>query len=67
MSKERVCAYINLDNAVKNMEGFKSGNWILMDYGDVVVHLFTEEDREFYDLERIWRDGIDISKEDLGI
>ena len=40
-----------------HMEGFKSGNWILMDYGDIVVHIFDEPSREFYDLERIWRDG----------
>ncbi len=40
-----------------HMEGFKSCNWILMDYGDIVVHIFDEPSREFYDLERIWRDG----------
>ena len=36
-----------------------------MDYGDIVVHIFSKEDRLFYDLERIWRDGRDIGKEDL--
>lgn len=40
-----------------HMEGFKSGNWILMDYGDVVIHIFDDSSREFYDLEHIWKDG----------
>ena len=39
------------------IEGYQSGNWILMDYKDVIVHIFCREDRLFYDLERIWRDG----------
>lgn len=41
----------------KRIEGIRSSGWILMDYGDVVVHIFSKEDRLFYDLERIWRDG----------
>lgn len=41
----------------KQTEGYRSGNWILMDYGDIIVHAFNKEDRLFYDLERIWRDG----------
>ena len=41
----------------KQIEGSKSSSWILMDYGDMIVHLFDEENRLFYDLERIWRDG----------
>ncbi len=41
----------------KNIEGRPSSGWLLMDYGDVVVHIFSKEDRLFYDLERIWRDG----------
>lgn len=41
----------------KRIEGIKSSGWVLMDYGDVVVHIFSKEDRLFYDLERIWRDG----------
>ena len=42
---------------VKRVEGNRSSSWILLDYGDVVVHIFDKEDRLFYDLERIWRDG----------
>ena len=41
----------------KKLEGNRNSGWILMDYGDGVVHVFFREDREFYNLERIWRDG----------
>ena len=49
----------------KHIEGYSSANWILMDYGDIVIHIFDEENRLFYDLERIWRDGKSIDKADL--
>ncbi len=39
------------------VEGNAKSTWILMDYGDIIVHIFSREDRLFYDLERIWRDG----------
>ena len=41
----------------KQIERNRNSSWILMDYGDVIVHVFDEENRLFYDLERIWRDG----------
>ena len=41
----------------KQVEGYQSANWILMDYGDIIVHVFDKESRLFYDIERIWRDG----------
>ena len=41
----------------KQVEGNNNSTWILMDYQDIIVHLFSKEDRLFYDLERIWRDG----------
>lgn len=41
----------------KQVEGTRNSSWVLMDYGDVIVHIFDEENRLFYDLERIWRDG----------
>ena len=41
----------------KQIEGNRNSSWSLMDYGDVIVHVFDEENRLFYDLERIWRDG----------
>lgn len=47
------------------VEGYNSANWILMDYSDVIVHIFSKEDRLFYDLERIWRDGVQIEKDSL--
>ena len=43
---------------VKHVEGSRGSNWILIDFGDVIVHIFDEENRLFYDLERIWRDGV---------
>ncbi|MDI9508210.1 MAG: ribosome silencing factor [Bacillota bacterium] len=49
------------------VEGVKSASWILMDYGDLIVHIFSKEDRLFYNLERIWRDGKTLSKEQLDI
>ena len=41
----------------KQTEGYQSGNWILIDYGDFIVHLFKPDSREFYNLERIWKDA----------
>ena len=49
----------------KQIEGYQTANWILMDYKDIIVHVFGREDRGFYDLERIWRDGKQITREDL--
>lgn len=41
----------------RQKEGNLSSTWLLMDYGDVIIHVFSKEDRLFYDMERIWRDG----------
>jgi len=49
--------------AQKQREGVTAGNWVLLDYGDVIVHVFDKDNREFYNLERIWNDGKKI--EDL--
>lgn len=49
----------------KQVEGYESANWILLDFGDVIVHVFDKENRLFYDLERIWRDGKLIDAENL--
>ncbi|MCD8082460.1 MAG: ribosome silencing factor [Clostridiales bacterium] len=51
--------------ACRQIEGYQSANWVLMDYGDIIVHVFCREDRLFYDLERIWRDGKTISPEEF--
>lgn len=49
----------------KHIEGYQNANWILMDFRDIIVHIFDKENLLFYDLERIWRDGILIDKESL--
>lgn len=49
----------------KHVEGYQTANWILMDYQDIIIHIFDEENRLFYDLERIWRDGSLVEKADL--
>ncbi len=49
----------------RSIEGYRTNSWILMDYNDVIIHIFNREDRLFYDLERIWRDGKRVSKDDL--
>ena len=46
-------------------EGYANANWILMDYGDFIVHIFDKESREYYDLERIWRDAKGCSGEEF--
>ena len=44
----------------KQIEGYDAANWVLMDYRDIIVHVFDKENRLFYDIERIWRDGKNI-------
>jgi ribosome-associated protein len=51
--------------AVKQIEGNATSTWVLMDYGDIIIHIFSKEDRLFYDLERIWRDGIILDAKDF--
>ncbi len=56
MAKEKISA--------RHMEGYNASNWVLMDFGDIIVHIFNQDDRLFYDLERIWSDGktVDINE-----
>ncbi len=42
-------------------EGYQNGRWILLDFGDLVVHVMSEEDREFYNLERLWGDAREVA------
>jgi ribosome-associated protein len=49
----------------KQIEGGRGSTWILMDFGDIIVHIFSKEDRLFYDLERIWRDGKQLDPSEL--
>jgi ribosome-associated protein len=46
---------------VNHKEGYRGGSWILMDYGDVIVHVMQQEMREFYAIERLWDDAGDVS------
>ena len=48
---------------VKQKEGYDTANWVLLDFGDIIVHIFDKENRLLYDLERIWRDGKQIDLE----
>lgn len=50
---------------LKQIEGYNNANWILLDFGDIIVHIFDKENRLFYDLERIWRDGKRIECSEL--
>lgn len=49
-------ALLQLQAKPKRREGRASGRWVLVDFGDIVLQAFHEEDREFYDLERLWQD-----------
>ena len=54
---------LNLKNSGRyplNVSGQSEGNWILIDYDDFVIHIFTEELREYYQLEKLWRDSKEI-------
>ena len=46
------------------VEGYNTAEWILMDYGDIIIHIFEQKAREFYDLERLWRDARRVSVPD---
>lgn len=48
---------------MKQIEGYDNANWVLLDFGDIIVHIFDRENRLFYDLERIWCDGKSIDME----
>ncbi len=46
-------------------EGYRGGTWVLLDYGCVAVHVFNAEAREFYSLERLWQDGVELDLSDV--
>ena len=50
---------------VLGKEGYQSARWILLDFGDIVVHVFHKEDREFYNLEKLWADGEELNIDSL--
>jgi ribosome-associated protein len=45
---------------MKEMEGYRQGAWVLIDFNDIIIHVFDKENRLFYDLERIWKDGTEV-------
>ncbi len=49
----------------KQIEGYGTAKWILLDFGEIIVHVFDAEDRMLYDLEKIWRDGKSVDPETL--
>ncbi len=49
----------------KQVEGYQTANWVLLDFGDVIVHIFDTKNRLLYDLERIWRDGRQMDPSEL--
>lgn len=51
--------------APRQIEGYQAANWILLDFGDVIIHIFDAQNRLFYDLERIWKDGTQIDPDTL--
>lgn len=50
---------------LRQIEGYDNANWVLLDFHDVIIHIFDRENRLFYDLERIWRDGKMIEATEL--
>ena len=49
----------------RRTEGYQGANWIVLDYIDVVIHIFHKETRDFYDLERLWQDGTEVSAQEF--
>lgn len=50
---------------LRQIEGYQNANWVLLDFHDVIIHIFDKENRLFYDLERIWRDGKMVEADSL--
>ncbi len=57
LADETVAALRELDREPIRKEGTDHGQWVLVDYGDIVIHVFDRETREYYDLERLWADA----------
>ena len=55
----------NLGEPMLGREGHRGNSWELLDYGSVVIHVFTDEARKFYDLERLWADAEQVDLQDI--
>ena len=55
------CTMDEAGEPMLSREGHRGGTWVLMDFGSLVVHVFTAEARKFYDLERLWQDGHQVN------
>ncbi len=66
---EQIDDYLQKDLGDKRsgIEGYHESSWIILDYGNVVIHLFDDETREYYDLESLWADGTTISLAELNL
>lgn len=66
---EQIDDYLEKDlgDSRRGIEGYQESSWIVLDYGSVVIHLFDDETREYYDLESLWADGSVLSPADLGL
>jgi ribosome-associated protein len=50
---------------IRSREGMDSGSWILLDYGDLIVHIYNKDTRNYYSLEKLWKDGTEIDISNL--
>ena len=50
---------------LKQREGYGQGSWVLLDFGDIIVHVFDKENRSFYNLEHVWSDGREVTRDEL--
>ena len=65
--EEEICTQLKKTSKYPlNINGAGEGNWILIDYDDFVIHIFTDEYKEFYDLERLWKDSKEIKWDQAG-
>jgi ribosome-associated protein len=54
-------ALVAIGRKALSVEGYRQGTWVLIDYGDLIVHIFLEERREYYALERLWGDAPEVT------
>ena len=54
-----------IDIEPRGKEGITSQSWVLLDYGDIMVHIFDEENRGFYNLEKLWKDAPYVERDEL--